>query len=140
MQEVNLDPPRSKRGFGKLTQNTMNDYNPFDLGTPIPPGYKVTNANTMTLKTENEIRNELMTRLFRYGKAQHIPGLCMDDITNICLEIFFSTRAADHQAMIEEMGNIVREETPYHVTREYRDTDAMKDRIFSRLSYLKGDN
>lgn len=40
---------------------------------------------------------------------------------------------------LREVRIIVEEETPSHVTREVRDTDAMRDRISKRITHLESE-
>lgn len=47
-----------------------------------------------------------------------------------------STRADERAKLVEVVKGIVNEETPPHVTREVRDTDAMRDRINNRLAKI----
>lgn len=41
------------------------------------------------------------------------------------------------QKVVEIMGKKVREITPYHMMREYRDTDKMADEMYKLLGELK---
>lgn len=42
----------------------------------------------------------------------------------------------EKEAIVNEVLGAVREETPHHFTREYRDTDSMRDRISHKITEI----
>lgn len=109
----------------------MNDYNPFDLGTPIPPGYKVTNANTMTLKTNEETIREILIEFsleMKYQREEFREETIEKTIGKI-----LSLRTADHQSMIEWVNSHSYDLADQILTEKVVSVSDL-------LSHLKGDN
>lgn len=58
----------------------------------------------------SRFEDKLIRRLFKYGEAQHIPGISMSDIREIVLDeissAFLQTREEDRVATIEEVEKL----------------------------------
>lgn len=56
-------------------------------------------------------------------------------LDNLLTETYITAK----REALREVRAIVEEETPSHVTRDVRDTDAMRDRISKRITHLESE-
>lgn len=89
----------------------MTEHNPFDLGTPSVPGYKITNTNAMTTQnTMEELKKELAKKLSdrfdentTIGENRYAENFLKEDV-NPALLSAYALGIKKSMEVVEEKG------------------------------------
>lgn len=97
----------------------------------------------MSLQTNDELRKEFISKFTRWDskfRYATLTGIEEYPTPDMIADYWLSHRTADLKAQLEDVLRIIIEETSSHVTREYRDTDSMRDLLTSRIAELDNQN